>query len=374
MPFVHLYERTSKLPDPRQSAKCTHILGEVVFMTIVGQLCGADDWNGIATCARLKEDWLRLHLKLPGGIPSHDTFNRIYQLIDPAAFRELFTNWVKDTLIDTPLSGVIAIDGKTVRGSRSKLGSAIHMVNAWSTEAGISLGQYKVDGKSNEITAVPELLDMLSIEGCLVTADAMSCQKRIVTKVLKAKADFLLAVKNNQKKLYGELDRHFINHWESTTTDEPNTAFFSEQKDAKHGRAEHRRCWVLHDLSACPVASKWEAKTIAAVQLDRRKGNKGKSLIRYFICSKVMTAAEILQATRLHWQVENSLHWVLDVAFSEDKSRARAGNAAENLAVVRQIALNLLKKDTTLKVGIKNKRHACGWNNDYLAHVLGLDK
>lgn len=374
MPFANLHERTSKLPDPRQAAKCTHLLGEVVFMTIIGQLCGADDWNGIAKTAELKEDWLRTYLKLPGGIPSHDTFNRIYQLLDPSAFRELFVNWVNDALIETPLSGQIAIDGKTVRGSRSKIANAVHMVNAWSTEAGISLGQYKVDSKSNEITAVPELLDMLAIEGCMISADAMSCQKRIVTKVLKAKADYLLAVKNNQRKLYGELDRYFVNHWENTTIDDPKSVLFSEQSDAKHGRKEHRRCWVLHDLSECPVASKWDAKTIAAVQLDRKKGSKGQSLIRYFICSKVLSASEILRATRLHWQVENSLHWVLDVAFSEDKSRARAGNAAENLAVARQIALNLLKKETSLKLGIKNKRLSCAMDNEYLTHVMRLNK
>ena len=369
-----LLERTSQLPDPRQAAKCTHILGEVVFMTIVGLLCGADDWDSIVLCAECKEDWLRRYLKLPGGIPSHDTFNRIYSLLDPAEFRELFTDWVKDMLIDTPLSGVVAIDGKTVRGSRDKSSSAIHMVNAWSTAAGISLGQYKVDSKSNEITAVPELLDKLAIAGCLVTTDAMSCQKRIASKILKAKADYLLAVKNNQRKLYGELDRYFAGYWQENPSDSPDHSQYSEQFDKKHGRKEHRRCWVLNDLSSCPNATQWQAKTVAAIQLDRAKGNKGRSIIRYFISSKIMTAEEVLQATRLHWQVENNLHWVLDVAFSEDQSRARKGNAAENLAIARQIALNLLKQDSTIKVGIKNKRKNCGWNEEYLCHILGLIK
>lgn len=343
-------------------------------MTIVGLLCGADDWDSIVQCAECKEDWLSEYLELPGGIPSHDTFNRIYALLDPEEFRDLFTGWVKDMLIDTPLSGVVAIDGKTVRGSRDKSSSAIHMVNAWSTEAGISLGQYKVESKTNEITAVPELLDRLAIEGCTVTADAMSCQKRIASKILKAKADYLLAVKNNQRKLYGELDRHFVSYWENHPTDSPESLRYSEQLDSKHGRKEHRRCWVLNDLSSCPNAGQWQAKTIAAVQLDRTKGSKGRSLIRYFISSKVMTAEEVLQATRLHWQVENNLHWVLDVAFSEDQSRARKGNAAENLAIARQIALNLLKKDTSIKLGIKNKRKTCGWSEEYLCHVLGLVK
>ncbi|MTI12672.1 ISAs1 family transposase [Sansalvadorimonas verongulae] len=191
--------------------------------------------------AECKEDWLSQYLELPGGIPSHDTFNRIYSLLDPAEFRDLFTGWVKDMLIDTPLSGVVAIDGKTVRGSRDKSGSAIHMVNAWSAEAGISLGQYKVDRKSNEITAVPEFLDKLAIEGCMVTADAMSCQKRIASKVLKSKADYLLAVKNNQRKLYGELDRYFTEYWQKNPLDNPEVPQYSEKADKGHGRVEQRR-------------------------------------------------------------------------------------------------------------------------------------
>ncbi|WP_152558596.1 ISAs1 family transposase, partial [Endozoicomonas numazuensis] len=177
--------------------------------------------------------------------------------------------------------------------------------------------------------------DKLAIEGCTVTADAMSCQKRIASKILKVKADYLLAVKNNQRKLYGELDRYFSTYWESNPTDSPDQSQYSEQRDSKHGRKEHRRCWVLTDLSSCPQATQWQAKTIAAVQLDCTKGNKGRSFIRYFISSKVMTAEEVLLATRLHWQVENNLHWVLDVAFSEDQSRVRRGNAAENLAIAR---------------------------------------
>ena len=165
-------------------------------MTVIGVLSGADGWDDIAQCARCKEDWLKQFLKLPGGIPSHDTFNRIHTLLDPVEYQDLFTNWVRDVLLNDPVSGIVAIDGKTVRGSRSEMSNAIHMVNAWSTDAGISLGQYKVDAKSNEITAIPKLLDKLAIEGCLVTADAMSCQKKIADKILKAKADYLLTVKS----------------------------------------------------------------------------------------------------------------------------------------------------------------------------------
>ena len=373
MSQTSLLDRIMQLDDPRQSAKCTHDLGEVVFMTTCALLCGADDWHAIQFFASEREEWFRKFLQLPGGIPSHDTFNRLFSLLDPARFRELFTHWVQDVLIDTPLSGVVAIDGKTVRGSRGRHSSAIHMVNAWASDAGISLGQYKVDRKSNEITAIPELLELLALKGCLVTLDAMGCQKRIANKIIKQDADYLLAVKGNQDKLHTELSDYFDDYWETHPDDAPGVCF-SAQENSAHGRQEHRRCWVMHDMTKLPTAAAWHAKTIAAVQLDRQANHKGTSLVRYFIASKVLTAEDVLQATRQHWHVENRLHWVLDVAFAEDQSRARQGHAAENLATARQIALNLLKQDTSVKLGIKNKRKACGWSDNYLFHILGLVK
>ncbi len=297
----------------------------------------------------------------------------MFSLLDPVQFRELFTTWVQDVLIDTPLAGVVAIDGKTVRGSRDRHNGAIHMVNAWASEAGIALGQHKVDAKSNEITAIPELLQALAIQGCLVTLDAMGCQKRIANKILKKEADYLLAVKSNQRTLHSELSAYFDGYWDAQPDDAPGDGFCAQETQA-HGRLELRRCWVMHEMADLPVASGWHAKTIAAVQLDRKTAQKGTSLIRYFISSKVLTADEVLQATRQHWRVENQLHWVLDVAFSEDQSRARQGYAAENLATARQIALNLLKQDTTSKLGIKNKRKGCGWNDRYLFQILGMIK
>jgi predicted transposase YbfD/YdcC len=373
MSQISLLDRIMQLKDPRQSAKCTHNLGEVVFMTTCALLCGADDWNAIHLFASEREEWFRKFLKLPGGIPSHDTFNRLFSLLDPAQFRELFIRWVQDVLIDTPLSGVVAIDGKTVRGSRSRQNGAIHMVNAWASDAGISLGQYKVDDKTNEITAIPELLELLALKGCRVTLDAMGCQKRIASKIIKQNADYLLAVKSNQKKLHSEISAYFSQYWEAHPDDAPS-ACYSAQDNQAHGRQEHRRCWVMREMKDLPIASTWQAKTIAAVQLDRQTQQKGASLVRYFISSKKLNAEEVLQATRQHWHVENRLHWVLDVAFSEDQSRARQGYAAENLATARQLVLNLLKQDTTVKVGIKNKRKACGWSDRYLFHILGLVK
>ena len=342
-------------------------------MSVCAILCGADDWNSIRLFAEHKEAWFRKHLTLPGGIPVPITFNRIFASLDPEEFRKIFIQWIRDVLSGLHLSDsrVVALDGKTVKGSAWNKGKdAIHMVNAWCTESGLSLGQYKVDAKSNEITAIPELLKLLELSGSLVTIDAMGCQKKIAAAILKKDADYLLAVKGNQKKLYGEVTRTFDRYWQDNPKDAPDY-YFAEQEGKEHGRTEHRRCWVINTIVEGSNAASWQAKTIAAVQLDSSKNNKGKTLIRYFISSRQLSAEGVLQATRKHWLVENQLHWVLDVAFDEDRCRAREGYAAENLAVARQATLNLLKLDTTVKAGIKNKRKTCGWNEDYMIKVLG---
>lgn len=368
-----LLDRINELPDPRQASKCRHVFGEVIFMTLCGILCDADDWNAIALYAREKEDWFRKYLTLPSGIPSHDTFNRLFSLLAPEQFHDLFTHWVRELLLNgKDVTGIVAVDGKTQRGSRTGPNEVTHTVNAWSTQHGVCLGQTKVADKSNEITAVPELLKKLAIKGCLVTADAMSCQKKIAKQITTQEADYLLAVKNNQKTLYSAIDQHFMKYWDEHPEDLPNDESFSEQANETHGRKEHRRCWVSDDLASSPVFKQWGVSTIAAVQYDRVKGDKMGSYIRYFISSRALDAELVLQSTRQHWAVENSLHWVLDVAFNEDHSRARQGYAAENLATARQIALNLLKQDVNAKVGIKNRRKACGWSQSYLEQILGL--
>lgn len=345
-----------------------------MFISVCAILCGADDWNAIRLFAKTKERWLRQHLTLPGGIPVAITFNRVFAAIDPDEFRQIFIQWIRDVLSGLQLSDsrIVAIDGKTIKGSAWNKGKdAIHMVNAWCTEAGLSLGQYKVDAKSNEITAIPELLKLLELAGSLVTIDAMGCQKKIATAILKKEADYLLAVKGNQKKLYGELTRTFEQLWQDNPEDAPSSEF-AEQEGKSHGRREHRRCWVINDIAEGSNTSGWQAKTIAAVQLDSQKKSKGSTLIRYFISSRKLSAEEVVEATRKHWLIENQLHWVLDVAFDEDHCRSREGYAAENLAVARQITLNLLKLDTSEKAGIRNKRHKCGWDEEYMMNVLGL--
>ena len=366
-----LIEQLHTLPDPRQSSKCAHRLGDIVFMVLCGLLAGADDWKSIARYAREKEAWFRRYLMLPNGIPSYHTFNRVISILPPDSFHDLFIQWVQATLLDGDNAiGVVAVDGKTQRGSRTTTHAGIHTVNAWSTEAGICLGQLKTDDKSNEITAVPKLLKKLAIKGCLVTADAMSCQLKITQQIRNKKADYLLAVKKNQQTLYEMIDQQFMTYWATHPDDQPDTPPFDEQTTQAHGRREHRRCWVCPAVNVDPQFSKWGIKTLAAVQYDRVKGHRCDSNVRYFISSRSMEADALLKATRQHWSVENALHWVLDVAFNEDHSRARQGFAAENLATARQIALNLLKQDKGTKMGIANRRKLCGWSQDYLEQIL----
>ena len=234
--------------------------------------------------AEHKEDWFRKHLRLPGGIPIVITFNRIFASLDPEEFRKIFIQWIRDVLSGLNLSDsrVVALDGKTVKGSAWNKGKdAIHMVNACCTESGLSLGQYKVDAKSNEITAIPELLKLLELSGSLVTIDAMGCQKKIATAILKKEADYLLAVKGNQKKLYGEVIQAFDQYCQDNPKDAPDH-YFAEQEGRAHGRSEHRRCWVSNTVVESSSIAAWQGKTIAAVQLDSRKKNKGKTLILLF--------------------------------------------------------------------------------------------
>lgn len=371
--MLNLLEQIQQLPDSRQASKCTYQLGDIVFIVLCGLLADADDWKAIACYARAKEDWFRQFLTLPERLPSADTLNRVFSLLAPESFHDLFIAWVQDVLLGGQLpSGVVAVDGKTQRGSRTADHGAIHTVNAWSTDSGICLGQLKTDDKSNEITAVPDLLKKLVITGCLVTADAMSCHKKIVKQILSQEADYLLAVKQNQPTLYNSIDQPFMAYWASHPEDHPDTGTFSEKADDIHGRSEHRRCWVLPAESLPTQFAEWGIQTLAAVQYDRVKGKRKQSYIRYFISSRVMEAGDVLLSTRQHWAVENSLHWVLDVAFNEDHSRARQGFAAENLATARQIALNLLKQDTTAKMGIKNRRKHCAWSQEYIEYILGL--
>lgn len=366
-----LIKHFSILTDPRlDNQNKQHKLIDIIIITICAVICGADDWVAIERWAKAKQKWLRKFLELPNDIPSHDTFGRVFSLLDPQEFQQGFLSWVQ-TASRITSGQIVAVDGKTVRRSHDqKLGkNAIHMISAFATANGLALGQKKVDGKSNEITAIPKLLKLLELSGCIITIDAMGCQTDIAKTIIKQAADYVLMVKGNQRHLqediqniFADLPYHQHDHY--------------EQQEKGHGREEHRECWTINDpeiLQRIRNQDSWAGLTsIACVTSQRILKDKTTSDTRYYISSLPGDAKQVLNATRSHWQIENSLHWVLDVAFREDNSRVRKDHAPENLATVRHIALNLIKQEKTAKVGVKNKRLMAGWDPDYLLKVLGV--
>lgn len=366
MQKISLIEHFSVLPDPRKTdhGKMEHPLLPIIIIAVLAVICGADSWVEIASFGREKKAWLKTFLDLENGIPSHDTFGRVFSLLDPSAFDRCFSAWVK-SVRRVSKGDVVSIDGKSVRRSHGTNIRPLHLVNAFAAEHGIVLGQRKVDGKSNEITAIPELLDYLHIKGCIITTDAMGCQGYIVKTALKNKADYVLAVKGNQERLESDVRSVF----------EEGTAHMdtAETSERSHGRAEARTCRVTRDLSGIRDRARWDGlKSIAAIErVWTSHDGATSSETRYFISSLAPDAEEILRAVRAHWRVENSLHWSLDIAFREDESRVRIGHAGQNLALVRKLALNLLRREKTAKMGIKAKRLQAGWSNDYLLKVIG---
>lgn len=369
-PKTKLAEHFEDIDDPRIERTKRHKLGDILTIAILAVICGADSWVGMESFGQAKEKWLKRILELPNGIPSHDTFARVFARLNPEQFQACFLSWVR-TLVRLSEAEVVAIDGKTLRQSYDEKDSkaAIHMVSAWAAENRLVLGQQKVEAKSNEITAIPQLLKLLEIEGCVVTIDAMGCQKRIAQQIVERDADYVLALKANQGNLFKDVQQIFA-HAESTQF--AGVQFdFHETIDKAHGRVEIRRCWTMQQVEFLVDAEKWVKLTsIGMIQSERHINGKVERETRYYISSLSSDAARLSQAVRSHWQVENSLHWVLDIAFVEDACRIRKDYAPENLAVVRHIALNLLSQETTLKVGMKNKRLRAGWDEDYLLKVL----
>ena len=356
----------------RDNANKRHEFIDILVIALCGMLSAADDWVSIAEYGKAKEDWFATFLSLTNGIPSHDTFNRVFSRIDPNQFMDCFLAWIHSlgSILDKE---VVAIDGKTIRRSHDNGDNraAIHMVSAWATQSSLVLGQIKTDEKSNEITAIPELLQSLMLEGCLITIDAMGCQKAIAKAIVNKEADYLLAVKDNQptlkRAIEDTLDQRLPKSYANPAID------FYEVEEKNRNRTEIRRCWVTQSLSKLTTADDWAGLTSIAL-LESQRTIDGETSVdrRYYICSCKATAEEILYATRHHWGIENSLHWVLDMAFREDECRVRKGHGAENLARLRHIAMNLLKQDKTAKVGIKNKRLKAGWDQEYLLRLLNL--
>jgi predicted transposase YbfD/YdcC len=363
----------SELPDPRVERTKRHKLLDIVAIAMCGVICGADNWVEIEEFGLIREEWLRGFLELPNGIPSHDTFGRVFARLDAEAFRGSFMAWVR--AVHTLTAGqVVALDGKTMRGSAeaSSGKAALHVVSAWASENQMVLGQLAVEGKSNEVTAIPQLLEMLVVQGCIVTVDAMGCQKKIAQAIVDAKADYLLRVKANQEHLYADLEDWFA--YAEQTHFAQMKASHDQVIGKDHGRLEIRDCWVVSDPLAFEYIRHYEGwpnlKSIAKVVRQRVLADSSSTETAYYISSLDNDAQLILACSRSHWAVENSLHWVLDVAFREDAARYRQENGPENFALLRKLALNLLRQDKTVKIGAKGKRLRAALDPAYLLHLL----
>jgi len=356
----------AELRDPRVERNREHLLEEILLIAIAAVLSGAESWNDIADYGEAKLEWLKTFLSLPSGIPSHDTFNRVFAALDPEEMEKGFVAWVS-SIVRLTAGEVVAIDGKALRGTRETgKKTLVHMVSAWAESNGLVLAQRKVDEKSNEMTAIPKLLDALELAGTVVTIDAMGCQREIAGRIVEKKADYVLAVKGNQGLLSEQVKDSFL-LLESDAV--------AEEIDCGHGRVERRRCSVITDLSLIEKAAEWTSlQGLVRIEAERYHKVSGKTEreIRYYITSLRPAAAHLNHVIRQHWGIENKLHWVLDVGFGEDLSRKRAGHAAQNFSILNRIALNLLKQDKSSQRGIKGKRLKAAWDQPYLLKLLGI--
>lgn len=360
---MKLQEIFSAIPDPRIDRRKLHPLEDILLLSLIAVICGVESYEGIELFGKSKEDFLKTLMPLPNGIPSHDTIERLMKRLDCRLFEQAFITWTA-TLAQNTEGRIISIDGKTVRGSRDNEAGkyALHLVSAWCDANQMVLGQIKTDVKANEIKAIPKLLELIDIKGSVITIDAMGCQKEIAEKIIEKEADYILAVKQNQKLLYEQIAGAFahqkVNHQATKT-------------EGDHGRIEQRQCSVINDLKWIDEGQKWQGiQSIIKVDSSREIKDKITTETRYYISSIKQNAVYFNQAVRTHWGIENSLHWILDVQFREDESRKRKDHSAENFSIIRRMALNKVKNVPLRRLGVNLKRHVAGWDNDFLLKIL----
>lgn len=368
-----LFERLAKIDDPRREHQKFHSLLDILVISICAVICGAEHWTEIEEFGEDKQEWFGSFLELENGIPSHDTFRRVFILLDNGELQELFSDWMSSS-VSLGKGSAVNIDGKNLCGSREpgKGKKALNMVSAWASEQSVVLGQVRCAEKSNEITAIPELLKTLDLEGCIVTIDAIGCQKGIVKEIAEKGADYVISLKGNQGKLHQEIKEYL--DWGQRIGFKEISFDYWQTFEKDHGRIEERRCWVTEEIGWLKEKEAWQNfKSVIMVEAAREVIGGGKTVERrYFISSLEADAKQSLKAVRGHWAIENQLHWCLDIGFREDDCRVREEKSAENLATLRHIGLNLLKQEKSCKLGIKSKRKKAGWNETYLLKVLQM--
>jgi predicted transposase YbfD/YdcC len=381
-PQLSLIAHFKALPDPRVNRTKDHDLLDILIIAICCLLCGGEGFNDMEDFGNAKLDWFKTFLPLRHGIPSHDTFNRVFAALDPQAFLECFLRWTQ-SLRQAVAQEIVALDGKALRRARTGKQSLKYVVSAWAESNRLVLGQWKVCDKSNEITALPELLRVLELAGCIVTVDAMGCQKKVAQEIVEADADYVLALKGNQETVHDEVKTFLEDAVAQRTAARAPGAKLSpaaanlavlETVEKDHGRLETRRYYQSADLGWFADRAKWPGlQSVGMVESVREVDGQPKLERRCYLASLSLDVATFARAVRGHWGVENKVHWVLDVQMREDDSRARAGYAAENLATLRRLALNLLRRDQTKRRGIKGKQRNAGWNHAYLLRLLGQE-